>query len=783
MRILVNYQPSEKGHLPILAHMLKKQGIQAVSTALECTVGELLEKAKFGQCQAILICHEGTLANCVPGDKPTLDKYRGSRLNFSIPAIVCNKLTHFTSVPYGEWLLEKDLEKLKRTAIPPMPFDFEVLSSTAQFQSALSMLSKAMLIATDIETDLLNAPAEDDAEDVEGGDSVITSIAWSALYADGSMLTYVLPFIDFGLDHWETDEAYGEAILLMRSVNALPIPVVMQNGMYDATHLIRYHAEVANWQLDTMGMAHSEFAELPQDLSFIASYQLYDYVYWKDDADASKKEKDLRKFWGYNAKDTWNTLRIAIQQLRTMPAYARKNYADQFPLVFPCIYCSFEGILIDNDVRKDKRAISLKKLEEARATLHIMFDDPNFNPGSWQQVEKYVYRVFGARKPKIGKSSSGTDEKNLKSVATQHPLLARIVHEILTYRSAQKAIGTYYDFKQKNSRLLYSLDPFGTETDRMACRASSLWVGTQVQNIPGYAKPMLVADPGCELVEIDNSQSEARCTAYCSQELKLIAALESATHDFYKTLGTLFFNIPYEEVSDFFRNKVLKKIVHGTNYMMGGKTFIENIGIQILYETAAKLGIKLVAVPRRNHPEEITLLSFANQLLEAYHVPFPRVREWYKEIFNEIAMTGFLVSPLGHTRKFFGDIKKDHKMLRGAVAHQPQNLSVSIVNKGFRRVYKEIVIPSKGEYRLKAQVHDSILSQYPIDKRSYYVPRMQECMRNPITVHGRILRIPIDAKVGPSWKNMEKYKEPVKGTVEPSAPKNLREILLLKAST
>ena len=446
MRILVNYSPAEKGHLPILAYLLKKQGIQAVSTAMDCTLGELLEKAKFGQCQAILICNENTLANCVPGDKPTLDKYRGSRLNFSIPAIVCNKLAHFTNVPYGEWLLEKDIEKLKHIHKPTEAFEFEVLADVGSFQSALSRISKAILIATDIETDCLNAPEDDDVGNVEGGDSIITSISWSALFADGSTITYVLPFIDFGLDHWEKDEDYGLAIALMRSINALPVVVAMQNGMYDALHLIRYHAEVANWQLDTMGMAHSQYAELPQDLAFIASYELYDYVYWKDDADQSKKEKDLRKFWGYNAKDTWYTLRIAIQQLRTMPAYARKNYADQFPLVFPCLYCGFESILIDNEVRLKQRAVSVSKLEAARSALHVMFDDPNFNPGSWQQVEKYVYRVFGARKPKIGKSTSGTDEKNLKVVAQQHPLLARIVHEILTYRSAQNAIGTYYDF-------------------------------------------------------------------------------------------------------------------------------------------------------------------------------------------------------------------------------------------------------------------------------------------------------------------------------------------------
>lgn len=181
------------------------------------------------------------------------------------------------------------------------------------------------------------------------------------------------------------------------------------------------------------------------------------------------------------------------------------------------------------------------------------------------------------------------------------------------------------------------------------------------------------------------------------QELKLIEALESATHDFYRTLGTLFFNIPYAEVSDFFRNKVLKKIVHGTNYMMGAKTFIENIGVQIpLFDTASKLGVILVQVPHKNHPEEQTITSFARDLLEAYHKPFPRVRAWYKEIFSEIQITGMLVSPLGHTRKFFGDINKEHDMLRGAVAHQPVNLSVKILNKGFWRCYKELVVLAMG---------------------------------------------------------------------------------------
>jgi len=762
MKALVNYTARDKAYLPILAFYLKQKGIQAVSTSLGLQIGELLQKAKKAGCDVILLCNEETLRNCAPGTRPTLDAYRGSRLNFSVPTLVLSPLEHTHTVTYGKWLLEKDLDKLARIHESIQPFAFEVLDHPHKFHKALMTLKACSLISYDIETDLLN-DADDKEDDpeliIKGGDSIITCCSWTGLKTDGSLVTYVLPLVSFREDFWITNEEYADAIYLMQQVNALPVPKVMQNGTYDSIHSIRYHAEPRNWILDTMAMAHCEYAELPQTLDFIASYQLYDYIYWKDDADQAKKQKDIKKYWAYNAKDSWYTMRIAIQQIKTMPAYARKNYKEQFPLVYPAIYCAFEGVLIDNEKRKELRAEAQIQLEKALGLLRTMFADPNFNPGSWQQVEKYIYKVFGAKRPKIGKSKSCTDEKNLKAVAEQHPLLAKLTHEILSYRGAQKAIGTYYDFAQLNSRLLYSLDPFGTESDRMACRASSLWVGTQVHNIPKYAKPMLIADPGCELVEIDNKQSEARCTAYLAQEEALIAALEDTLKDFYKVLGTLFFQIPYEEVSDFFRNKVLKKIVHGTNYMMGGGTFTENIGIKILYETAAILGLVLVPIPRRNHPEELTIKQFATKLLEAYHGPFPRVRIWYKEVFGEIQATGRLVSPLGHTRRFFGDIGKNHNILRGAVAHGPQNLSVAILNKGMMRVYKELVIPSKGAFRLKAQIHDSIFAQYQISMRDYFIPKLAICLDNPITVHGRTLRIPTDVKYGQNWRVMQEYKE------------------------
>jgi hypothetical protein len=59
---------------------------------------------------------------------------------------------------------------------------------------------------------------------------------------------------------------------------------------------------------------------------------------------------------------------------------------------------------------------------------------------------------------------------------------------------------------------------------------------------------------------------------------------------------------------------------------------------------------------------------------------------------------------------------------------------------------------------MKAQIHDSSLQQYKIEERGIYVPTVLEAMKNPITIHKRILSIPVDYKLGTDWGNMKEYK-------------------------
>jgi len=359
---------------------------------------------------------------------------------------------------------------------------------------------------------------------------------------------------------------------------------------------------------------------------------------------------------------------------------------------------------------------------------------------------------------KVKGKTGGTDATTLAKLAEQDAILAKFIESIIELRTLKKAISTYYNARLFNGRLLYSYRPDGTDTGRLSCSKSSFgWgnkkeesYGAQAQNIPPYMKTALIPDKGYILGESDKSQSEARCVGYIANDRKLIAALES-DEDFYLLCGNLFFDISMAEAKPL--RQLIKKIIHGSNYMMRENTFIDSVRKD--YGTAPLLQAQRAL---ERHPQE-TLFTFANYLLGLYRGTYDKLNPWYKDTQVELITKGRLVSELGWTRVFFGDPKSDNT-LRAAVAHVPQNLSVAIINAAFIRIFWQLQVPSNGEFMLVAQVHDSIVYQIKrnttenTDRESYYQNKVKEIMDIPVeftTYRGHPLRIPTDGNLGECW--------------------------------
>ena len=195
MRILVNYDKAEKERISALGYILRQMNIEAMVTSSNLSISELMGKAKTVGVDAIVCANDQTLRSLVPGDKPTLDAWRGSRLNFDLPVIIANKLAHIHTVPYGSWLWEQDLNKLRHIHKKPMPFRYTKLLTTDMFSAAFARMEKAEFLAYDIEAKTLKE------KDLEGGETYITCASWTAIYPNGSLETFMLPLVNYDGDY------------------------------------------------------------------------------------------------------------------------------------------------------------------------------------------------------------------------------------------------------------------------------------------------------------------------------------------------------------------------------------------------------------------------------------------------------------------------------------------------------------------------------------------------------------------------------------------------------
>ena len=701
---------------------------------------------------------------------PSLDNYAGSYFTLApfkegepeIEIVFVKALKHLVTVPFAKFSTERVISKLTKPEKWYKPTEFHgfhlLTAEHEAFDYEQFKQKNCFLISIDIET--LREHAQ------------IRCLSYTGFfYGDGNIYSesVVLPL----------DSEY--ALFTMRKWNLLPAPKVMQGGMYDCAYLSRYNAPVHNYLYDTSNLFHAWYSELPKDLGFLNSFFIREAVYWKDLA----KTNDLHEYYRYNALDTWGTGNCFLAMLLEAPDYAINNYLLEFPLVFPCHMCEMIGIERDMSTLDTALASQQAIVDKHTKSLNTILDIPegkSFNVASPPQV-KQVMHILGC------KDLKDTSEKSLKKARFRHPFNGRIVSLIIETRKARKLISTYLTPGKEFSRLdgtgkriLYSLKPHGTDTSRLASRENHFWCGLQIQNIPrpnyesefkySLVKSTLKADPGFLIAEVDLEQAESRDTGYISGDAALIQNVEHSP-DFHCANASAFFGIPFEELYDVVLNKKLnvkirdiaKNVNHGANYNMGAYVLIDTMGEENIVK--AKHLLKL--------PIFWTYVQVAEYLLEAFHKTYPDIKAvFYEGVKEEIMLTSKLVSTAIHyctsekdyidmietagtwTRYCFGKPSSNKQHLNSYIAHPPQSLNAQTHNRAFLKLFQQIALTDEHarNFKLLAQVHDSILFQYRID-HYYLCDMVKERMEIPITIRGydkkiRTFTVPAGIKSGTS---------------------------------
>lgn len=723
-----------------------------------------------------------------PRAAPALSSYAGSYFTIDgfdpedpeIELVFIQALRQLVTVPYGKFMATRLITKLTKPekwfAAPD--FTWQLLDATNEAEVFQEFSRESVfLISVDIETFRENA--------------TIRCISYTAFFYDVNepsgfhSETVVLPL----------DSEYNLAI--MRKFNwQLKAPKVLQNGKYDVSYLARYSAPLYNWLYDTANLFHSWYSELPKDLGFLNAFLIREAVYWKDLANTN----DLHEYYRYNALDTWGTGCAFIAMLLEAPEYAFKNYLLEFPLVFPCHMAEMRGIERDMDKLLPARAEQDAIVAEKSASLDRILGVTNFNVKSYPQM-KALLKILGCGDLK------SADEKNLLKARFRHPFNARVINLVLEIRAARTLNEKYLQVGAKakefhrpdgtGSRILYALNPHGTDTGRLAAKEHHFWCGLQPQNIPrGPAvKQTFKADEGFLLCEVDLAQAESRDTAYISGDETLIHNVEYSP-DFHCANASAFFGVPFEELFDVVTGKVLQKelrqigkpVNHGANYNMGWAVLVQTMGEEMVLK--AKRLLKL--------PKVWTMRKVAEHLLEQFHKTYPGIRGvFYAGVIEEVEKTRMITSTavhhswhcllepetkymfdgasevsnyeekyaaaIGHwTRYCFGSPSTNKQHLNAYIAHPPQNLNAITLNKAWLSVFFDIAIHPKykDNFKLIAQIHDSIIFQHRIG-HEYLKDMVVERMQIPVTIKAydgkiRTFTVPADAsKSGTYWSDLK----------------------------
>ena len=696
-------------YLSSIAAKVRTHGIEAIITTDPVTMLTLLSTQPDFRRPITKIGRDKAL---------TLDDYAGSF--FTIPAaklgathdvqvLILNPLAHLVKTAEGSFVFKRFISKITQPArwFPQTRFTWEVWTPATSAR-LLRDFSNAKLLAVDIETFVGDEHRR------------IHCVGYCGLFADGTTHTVVVPFKDM----------LGHAFV--RALNASKPPKIFQNGMYDNLYFLRFNVPCYNWIYDTQHLFHSWYSELPKRLDFITAFAVRDIRFWKDDA----KTGGEWELFEYNARDCWATLTAWCALIVEVPAWALDNYRMEFPLVFPCLHMEADGLSLDRERFESGKVEAEARLKVQRDKLAAWFGE-KFNPASSDQCIRLL-KILG-----MGDLESA-DSKAMIACAAVHPFNELIVSAILAYRKQAKLLSTYFKWEKFwNERLYYKTNPAGTATGRLASTESSFWTGLQIQNIPqGTAvKAWIRCDDDWDgLAEGDYAQSEARCVGYMSGCEALIQLVES-DKDYHSWNAHKFFGVRYEDVTKPLRN-LSKRVNHGSNYNMGAAVLLDTMGPKAVAE--ARLLLKL--------PAGWTLVMVCQYLLRTYEDSYPEVkRDWYNDIKRTIKLTKKLVSPLGWTRHFFADPTSSKPALNAAVAHGPQNLSVTVINRVFYDIwYSTVYGDLRDRVRLKAQIHDSIFFAY----RGAETPEIvRKRMENPIEVKGvdgvtRTMLIPPDMSTG-----------------------------------
>jgi DNA polymerase-1 len=459
-------------------------------------------------------------------------------------------------------------------------------------------------------------------------------------------------------------------------------------------------------------------------------------------------KSETERLWIYNGLDCCVTLEVLEAILPQLDNLTGSTYALSLALQAPVLEMNLRGVLVDETERV--RAIEQYRSDTDRLqrNLYRIVHDgvgyTNFRDSgktkAWRSNSHVAALLYDVLKlPEVRKRNErGEMVRTVNRDALErlqiHFISQPIINHILALRDFGKKIGVLETKIDSDGRLRTSYNIAGTTTGRFSSSLNDFGSGGNLQNIEERLRRIFVADKGMKFANIDLEQADSRnIGALCYnvfRDPKYLDACESGDlHTAVAKMSKPELSWPGDRAGDraiaeqpYYRHHSLRHVCkvlgHGTNYL--GSPF---------------------EMSKHTKIEQSIIKDF--QAL--YFSTFPAIHKLHDWVKEEIMNKGYLVTPFGRKRWFFG--KRDERdTLKQAVAHLGQSMTADEMNHAMLALWRLNIV------QIMLQGHDSILIQYKEGDENEVIPRVLSAMRVPLELEGgREFVVPVEVQVGWNW--------------------------------
>ncbi len=422
------------------------------------------------------------------------------------------------------------------------------------------------------------------------------------------------------------------------------------------------------------------------------------------------------------------TLEEELKKTGMLPVYSEL----ELPLL-PAVYSMEQhGAAVDTALlgelssRFERQLAGLQAESERLTGVQVNLNSPK--QVAFLLYEKLNLGLEEAQKKQFkNKEGYSTGEEALQYLKAAHP----VVPLLLEFREISKLKSSFVDnllaAAGPDGRLHTTFDQLGTATGRFSSSKPNL------QNIPARSEAGLLvrkcftAREGFTLLSADYSQIDLRVLAHLSGDRNLTEAFRNGEDIHLRTASEVFHCLAQLVTVEM--RRAAKAINFGIVYGQTPQGLSRELGIS---------------------------RAEAANYIRYYFDACPGVKEWSDKTAAEAKRTGFVTTFAGR-RRLLPELAASNPHLRGfaeraAVNTPVQGGSADIIKKAMVRLFAELK-HSKDIFML-LQVHDELVFEVRREKLPEAAVLIRKEMEQAYT-----LAVPLkaDLKVGPNWRDMEKY--------------------------